>query len=196
MAQMPAYAYIILAIGSFAWFVPLVLKRRKAEAPQQLDRRARWGVLLVGVGYSLLWQTRFWTRSPAGWRIVWSVVCFIVASVFSWSAAGALGRHWRIEAGLNADHELVRSGIYRFVRHPIYTSMLFVVIGTGLILAPLYLVAVAVLVYMLGTEIRVRVEDGLLASRFGKEFQDYQHSVSAYLPIPKQAKPTVDNSRL
>ena len=188
---MPAYAYFILALGSTAWFLPLVLQRRRSATPQQLDRRARWGLLLVGLGYALLWQADFWTRSPARWRIAWSAVCFFAASALSWSAARALGRHWRIEAGLNADHQLVRSGIYRHIRHPIYTSMLFVVVGTGLILAPLYLVVVAVLVYMLGTEIRVRVEDGLLASRFGEEFQEYRRSAPAYLPFPWRAKPKV-----
>jgi len=193
---MPLYAYIILAAGSVSWFMPLIRSRRKPERPQKLDRRARWGVLLVAVGYSLLWQTRFWTRSPEGWRIVASVSCFIVANAFSWTAARALGRHWRIEAGLNADHELVRSGIYRFVRHPIYTSMLFTVLGTGLILAPLYLVAISALLYMLGTEIRVRIEDGLLASRFGDEFREYQQSVPAYLPIPKYPKPTSGRAKL
>ena len=40
------------------------------------------------------------------------------------TGVGALGRQWRIDAGLNSDHELVQSGPYRIVRHPIYTSML------------------------------------------------------------------------
>lgn len=186
---MPKYGYIIVAIGSLAWFAPLVMQRRKSEAPQRLDRRARWGILLVGVGYSLLWQTSFWTRSPSGWRIAFSVACFIVACIFSWGAARALGRHWRLDAGLNSDHELVQSGIYRLVRHPIYTSMLLVVIGTGLIIAPLVLLALAVAIYMVGTEIRVRVEDGLLASRFGDTFQNYRRSVPAYIPRPKATRP-------
>jgi protein-S-isoprenylcysteine O-methyltransferase Ste14 len=185
MTLTAAIGYIILAAGTCAWLLPMVLQRRRSETPQRLDRRARWGILLVGVGYSLLWQTRFWTRSPAVWRVVCAGACFIFACVFSWSATRALGRHWRIEAGLNKDHELVRSGVYRFVRHPIYTSMLFAVIGTGLILAPLYLVGVSVLLYMLGTEIRVQIEDGLLASRFGQEFQSYRRSVPAYIPVPK-----------
>jgi len=188
MAQMPAYGYIILAIGTAAWLFPLMLRLRKAGAPQRLDRRARWGVLLVGIGYSLLWQWPFWTRSPGAWRIASSVICFIAACFFSWSAARALGRHLRIDAGLSADHALVKSGIYGLVRHPVYTSMLLVMIATGLMVAPAGLFVAALAAYLVGTEIRIRIEDGLLASRFGEEFESYRASVPAYIPIPKITK--------
>jgi protein-S-isoprenylcysteine O-methyltransferase Ste14 len=185
---MPVYAYIILAVGTAVWLLPLMLRLSKAGVPQRLDRRARWGVVLVGIGYSLLWQWPFWTRSPGAWRIASSVICFIAASIFSWSAARALGRHLRIDAGLSADHSLVKSGIYGLVRHPVYTSLLLVIIATGLIVAPVGLFVAALAAYLVGTEIRVRIEDGLLASRFGEEFRNYRASVPAYIPIPKIMK--------
>lgn len=108
---MPAYAYAIIAAGWITWVTPFFLvKRRNAGTAHTLDRRARWGILLEGIGYSLLWQNRFWLRSPEDWRIVLSVVFFGLAAVLSWTSARALGRQWRIDAGLNAGHELVRSG--------------------------------------------------------------------------------------
>ncbi len=179
---MPAYGYIIVAAGSLIWFLPMFLQLRKGRPAQQVDRRARWGILLVGIGYALVWQGHFWTRSPGLWRTSLAVACFVVACLFSWSAAHNLGQHWRLDAGLNADHTLVQTGVYRLVRHPVYTSMLMAILGTGLILAPFSLLVAGVTVYMLGTEIRVRIEDGLLASRFGDEFQVYRRSVPAYLP--------------
>ena len=94
-----------------------------------------------------------------------------------------LGRQWRIDAGLNADHELVRSGPYRLMRHPIYASMFAMLLGTGFLVTRLPILAGAVVVFAIGTEIRVRVEDSLLASRFGSEFRNYQQSVAAYIPM-------------
>jgi protein-S-isoprenylcysteine O-methyltransferase Ste14 len=96
--------------------------------------------------------------------------------------ARALGRHWRIDAGLSKDHELVRSGPYRFVRDPIYKSML---LGTGFLITPLLVLLLSVLLFTIGTEIRVRIEDSLLASNFGEQFQEYKHSVHAYIPFLK-----------
>ena len=88
-------------------------------------------------------------------------------------------------ASLNSDHELVTSGQYRLVRHPIYTSMLLFLCGTGLMITPLPLPLLATAVFMLGTEIRVQIEDRLLASRFGDRLRQYQRRVPAYIPFVK-----------
>lgn len=182
---MPAYAYLILAAGWLAWVTPFFLVKRRARPAQKTDRRARWGVLLVAIAYSFLWQSRFWERSLPGWRAALSVLFMLLAGLLSWTAPRALGRHWRIDAGLSDDHELVTSGPYHVVRHPIYTSMLCVLLGTGFMITPLPLLALSVLVFMAGTEIRVRIEDRLLVSRFGVCFRDYQRSVPAYIPFLK-----------
>jgi protein-S-isoprenylcysteine O-methyltransferase Ste14 len=99
--------------------------------------------------------------------------------------ARALGRQWRIDAGLNKDHELIRSGPYRLVRHPIYTSMLWFLFGIGFLITPPLLLLLSLVVFMIGTEIRVRIEDALLASQFGEQFQEYKRSIPAYIPFLK-----------
>ena len=180
---MPPYAYAILAAGSVAWFTPFLLASRKAGAADKVDRRARWGILLVAIAYSMLWQSNFWERSPQGWRIAVSVFFFLLASILSWTAARALGRQFRIDAGLNTDHELVMSGPYRLVRHPIYTSMLCVLTGTGFLITPLPMLLLSTLVFVAGTEIRLRIEDKLLTTRFGDQFLNYRRNVRAYLPF-------------
>ncbi len=182
---MPGYAYAILAAGWLIWLTPFLLARRRTEKPKEVDRRARWGVLLVAVAYSILWQNSFWARPLPTWRLAVSVCCLVLAGTLSWTSARSLGRQWRIEAGLNPDHELVTSGPYRLVRHPIYTSMLFLLVGTGLMVTPLPMLLLSVAVFMFGTEIRVRIEDRLLAARFGDRFQQYKSRVAAYIPFVK-----------
>ena len=87
------------------------------------------------------------------------------------------------DAGLNADHELVRTGPYRIVRHPIYASMLAMFLATGLTIARWPLFAIGAVLMLAGTEIRVRVEDSLLASHFGSKFDDFRRTVPAYIPF-------------
>lgn len=179
---MPAYAYAVILAGTVLWFSPFVT-RLNFKAPEITDRRARWGLLLELLAYAILWQGSFWLRSPPGGLIAVSVFFFALANLLSWSGARALGRQWRIDAALGADHELVRSGPYRVVRHPIYTSMLCLILATGVLTVSLPLLGASVAVFLIGTEIRVRVEDALLASRFGEKFNDYRTTTRRYIPL-------------
>jgi protein-S-isoprenylcysteine O-methyltransferase Ste14 len=180
---MPAYAYFILASGSILWCAPFFVARAKKSDPFQLDRRARWGIGLVCVSYSLLWQGSFWTRSPEWWRITVSICLFLLACLLSWTSARALRRQLRLDAAVSANHELIRRGPYRLVRHPIYTSMLCLLLATGLLISPWYLFLLSILTFLAGTEIRMRIEDKLLAVRFGEQFKEYQRNVPRLIPF-------------
>jgi protein-S-isoprenylcysteine O-methyltransferase Ste14 len=182
---MPVYVFGILIGGWLVWMIPFFLIRRGGgpRQAQKIDRRARWGILLEAAGYSLVWQMALWTRSPSLWRVALGAIFMTLAAVLSWTSARTLGKQWRFDAGLNADHQLVQSGAYRFVRHPIYTSMLCMLLGTGFLFSRLWLLAAGTALFMIGTEIRVRIEDDLLASRFGEEFQAYKRRVAAYIPF-------------
>ena len=183
IAAMQASAYVAIAAGWLVWSAPFVVSKRNTAPAKELDRRARWGILLVGIAYTLLWQGKFWGRSVESWRIALGILFFLLAALLSWTAKRALGRQWRVDAGLSPDHELVTSGPYRVVRHPIYSSMLCILLGTGIIVTPWWLLSLSLLVFLAGTEIRVRIEDRLLSSRFGDRFADYQRRIPAYLPF-------------
>jgi len=101
----------------------------------------------------------------------------------SWSSIHHLGRQFRIQAGLYEDHRLIRTGPYRWVRHPIFASLLSALLCTLLLLTPWQWCVVSLALFVLGTEIRIRTEERLLASRFPEEFPEYRRHVPAYLPF-------------
>jgi len=178
--------YSILAVGTVLWCAPFVIGFvRTKRKPFQLDRTARWGMALECAAYSLLWQGSFWRTPRDWWRVTLSLACFFFAILLSWTCTHALGKHWRVDAALGPEHVLVRSGPYRFIRHPIYTSMLCVLLGTGFLVTSPTLLLVAVVVFFIGTEIRMRVEDRLLESAFGEQFNDYERTVSRLIPFLK-----------
>jgi len=100
-----------------------------------------------------------------------------------WNAIASLGKQWRFDAGLNRDHELVQAGAYRIVRHPIYASMLGMLLADICWLGTLPGWPIAAVLFLAGTEIRVRVEDGLLRERFGEKFLAWRKSRPAYVPL-------------
>lgn len=180
---MPVYAYVILAAAWLLWFAPFPVNGWDSRPPQRKDSRARWGLVLQVIAYALLFASRFWEVSVGARRVSLSLLLFALAIVLSSTAVRALGKHLRFDAALGPDHRLVNFGPYRILRHPIYTSMLCMLLGTGFLITPAPLVLIATLIFVAGTEVRVRVEDGLLASWFRDEFPRYQSRVSAYIPF-------------
>ncbi|HLW52993.1 MAG TPA: isoprenylcysteine carboxylmethyltransferase family protein [Candidatus Angelobacter sp.] len=92
-----------------------------------------------------------------------------------------LGRNWSGEISIKVDHELVRSGPYRKLRHPIYTALLTMylgvtlVTGEGLALGGLLLAAFA---YWR----KIRLEEANLNAAFGSSYQAYRRESWALVP--------------
>ena len=92
-----------------------------------------------------------------------------------------LGVHWSGRIALGADHHLVRSGPYRFMRHPIYSGVLLAFAGTAVAFGDWRsVVALAIAVAALWT--KLRREERMMAARFAGEYADYQARVAALVP--------------
>jgi protein-S-isoprenylcysteine O-methyltransferase Ste14 len=182
---MPFYAYLIIWAGLLIWFYPFVPAHQKTPAAAVVNRKSRWGVLLQFAAFALLWQARFWTYHLPLWRVAACVVLFVVASVLSWTSSRALAGQLRIDAALGTGDQLVRSGPYRLLRNPIYLSMLLVLCAMAVVVTSWPLFVAALIIFIIGTEIRVRTEEKLLAAHFGDVFQEYKRRVPAYIPLPR-----------
>lgn len=177
---------IDLIVCWLAWFYPFVIR---APHYQKRDSVTVSGPTLIGLFFEVLGITLAFTiHLPAGAqpgvaRIAFSWLLAAVAIVIGWASVTHLGKQFRIRAGLYADHQLIRTGPYAIVRHPIYASLLLMLLCTLLLVTPWQWMPLALATFLLGTEIRVHSEDSLLASRFGDEFREYQRGVPAYIPF-------------
>ena len=112
------------------------------------------------------------------------VVAVILVSLWTmWSAVRVLGKQWSLQARVLEDHRLVREGPYHFVRHPIYTGMLGMIVAGGLAWSHWIGFVIALVLFGIGTAIRVRSEEKLLGEQFGLAFEEYKRSVPAVVPI-------------
>ncbi len=112
------------------------------------------------------------------------VIVVVIVSLWMISAAvRVLGKQWSLQARVLEDHKLVREGPYRFVRHPIYTGMLGMIVAGGLAWSHWIGFLIALVLFAIGTAIRVRSEERLLREQFGSAFDDYKRSVPAVVPI-------------
>ena len=178
---------LVIFLGSWVvWFAALIeLRNHRLQKAVRVDRKGRWGIALQmgGYGIACMQAPELWSSDLDFWRAAAGIVIALLSIALFWSAVARLGKQWRFDAGLNRDHELVRAGAYRVVRHPIYASMF------GMLLADICWVGtlpgwpMAVALFVAGTEIRVRVEDALLEDRFGEKFVEWRKAKAAYVPF-------------
>ena len=180
-----AVAVVELLAMWVLWLYPFLRKRftgpkRESEV---MAHTGDWGLALETAGIFCAW---FWlphTPLPGPARAIAAMVLAPVAAVFGWLSVRHLGKQLRILAGLYADHELIRTGPYAIVRHPVYASLFLMMLATGLLFARWPMLLLSIALYIAGTEIRIHAEEGLLRARFGEKFEAYRRSVPAYLPF-------------
>lgn len=111
------------------------------------------------------------------------VVAIAVASEwFCFDAARTLGKQWALVARVIPGHELIQQGPYAVVRNPIYLAMLGNLLATGLAVSRWEALIAGMVVFAIGTEVRIRSEEKLLREAFGSQFEDYARRVPAFFP--------------
>ena len=187
---------VSLAVVLLSWFVfaaVFLIFGDKTKSPPDKKRApgSLVGVVLQGVGYGLAWgvqRTRFSPIIPMA--RTGQIVLFVIISalavaspLFAFRARQTLGKQWSVTARLVEGHRLVTQGPYRIVRNPIYTGMFGMLLATGLAISHWIGLAIAIIVFAIGTMIRVRSEEKLLRDAFGTEFDDYARRVPAVIPF-------------
>jgi hypothetical protein len=169
---MPAYAYLILIVGTVVWFAPFVPAHQKTGPAKVVNRRSRWGVLLQFAAFTLLWQGHFWERSLPAWRALLSIALFTVAAA-PWTSSRALGIQFRrlmpASAPITSWCALDPTGWFatQSTLHAVWICAVAVIVTPW----P-FLLSSKFTVHRLGLRFAF-VLRGLLAAQFGDEFADW-----------------------
>jgi protein-S-isoprenylcysteine O-methyltransferase Ste14 len=99
-------------------------------------------------------------------------------------AAGriSLGKQFSFKVRVRPDHRLVTSGLYSYVRHPIYLGVILYALSAPIILESLYgfVVMLALVPLILH---RIRVEESALTAKFGLEYTEYVRRTKRLIPF-------------
>lgn len=190
LETLPTLVFVVVMICWFV-FAGAFLLRKKPPSPPDRKREpgSLFGVALQGVSYGLVWGVRRAMFTPVVSNepiAIAAGVLAIAAAVSSvWlttTAVKTLGKEWSLTARLVEGHKLATTGPYALVRHPIYTGMLGMLLATGLALSHWPALLAALLVFFIGTTIRIRSEEKLLREAFGEQFEVYARNVRAIVP--------------
>ncbi len=178
--MVPWYAFLIV------WVIAAVrVKQDKASEPF-LARLTT--IAYAGIAFALLFSDRVpfallrqrFLPDIEGPKILGVALTYAGAAVAIWARV-ILGSNWSAEVRLKFGHELVRSGPYAYVRHPIYTGVLLSVMGTALVVGEWRCIAaIALIAVALG--LKASREEQFMVAEFGDAYFAYRRTTGFLLP--------------
>jgi protein-S-isoprenylcysteine O-methyltransferase Ste14 len=114
--------------------------------------------------------------------LAWTGVALCGAGLaFAIAARRHIGKNWGMPMTLQQGHELVTSGPYSLVRHPIYSGFLLALLGTAFTLGPAWLLLFAVICFYFGYS--ARFEERLMERQFPGEYPAYRKKTRMLVPF-------------
>jgi|SRR5579863_942531 len=163
------------------------IRTKPVERRESLSTRLPYALVTVAGAYVM-----FGGRVPGEWlhavlfpptrRTEVAGLIITAAGIgFAIWARAYLGGNWSGAVSVKVGHELVRTGPYRWVRHPIYSGLIVALLGTALVIGQVRGL-VAVLLFYAGFKIKSRIEERVMRGVFGAQYDDYSRTTGAILP--------------
>ncbi len=177
--------YLWALLGLY-WLIAAFGRQRAQKREPAGERLVH--ILLMAGGFALLYSAdprfgplnrRFLPPDPL---IEYAGVLLAAVGVgFAIWARAHLGKYWSGDVTIRQEHRLIRSGPYRFIRHPIYTGMLLALIGSVLVIGE-YRALLGFAVILLGFVKKARKEESFLKIQFGPDFEEHKRHTGFFLP--------------
>jgi protein-S-isoprenylcysteine O-methyltransferase Ste14 len=168
------------------WLVSALKRKKTKQRESPVQRLAYIAPLLIAL--LLLYNG----RADFGWlgtyfvphtpEVRWAGVAIMaVGMAIAFWARVHLGSNWSGVVTLKEGHELIRTGPYRNIRHPIYTGILIAFLGTALVNGQVRgLIALGII--WASFLIKARREEIFLAQEFGLKFEEHTRHTGMFLP--------------
>jgi len=170
----------LLVVWVALWFQ--MKRAKKLESPLEMTQHA----LPVVLGFWLLFENSWkglnlrWLPEIPAVPTLGLLLTAVGVGISIWARL-TLGTNWSGVVTLKKGHELIRKGLYRWIRHPIYTGILVAMIGTAMIKGHLR-GWIGLLVVWAAFYFKARREEKLLRQEFGSSFEEHSQSTGMFFP--------------
>jgi len=168
------------------WIVSAI---RTRDTLQTESFASRYAILLIEVaGFVLLFRhsagigflgNQFMHRTLAS-AIVGSILTSMGIGLAIW-ARYHLAEYWSARITIKQDHQLIRTGPYTRLRHPIYSGIILAAIGSAVVIDQ-WRCVLGVCLVLIGFCIKARKEETMLTQQFGDAFREHQKQTGFLIP--------------
>ena len=180
---------LLIPLLWLAWIAYWVIASRAAKATVRSESRASRlshhlplfaGALMMAVPFGGVLGERFVPATPA-WQ--WLAVVVLAAGLgLAVFARVWLAGNWSATVTVKQGHELIRSGPYAYVRHPIYSGLLLALLGSALAVGE-WRALVGLALFVVAFARKLTIEERFMANEFGEAYARYRAEVKALIPF-------------
>jgi protein-S-isoprenylcysteine O-methyltransferase Ste14 len=189
----PTVCEIVWFAGLVAWYIiryPFERRAKKVGVTRSLFGWRESGLLAVAfLGLWIIPGVYALTGFPAALDrplipaiAILGIVTLCGASLLFYRSHADLGRNWSISLEIRSEHRLVSSGIYRFIRHPMYSSFFLMAIAQLMLLPNWFAGATGLVGVAMLYGFRIQQEERMMMERFGAEYRDYMARTARLIP--------------
>ena len=181
------YLFAVMWIGFVVYWRVKAAKVKAAERSESGPSRFRRAVLIMGAALLMALPRiplPFFDRRflPSDISCFWIGAAITACGLlFAIWARHHLGANWSQEVTVKKDHELITSGPYALVRHPIYTGMLLGVVGSAVARGE-WRGLLAVALFFGALWHKLKLEEKWMRAEFGEPYEVYCRRVKALVP--------------
>ena len=182
------FAFLVGLIWLASEIVLARVTLSKTDKAKGLDRsslRLLWLLIGVSLAAGIYLGSRGIGYIPTGSLAisVSGLVLIFLGLAIRWTAILTLRRHFTVNVNIGDSHQLIDTGIYRFVRHPAYTGSLVSFLGLGLTFSNWLCVLVIFVPIFFAFAYRIKVEEQALSEHFGDQYEQYCLKTRRLLPL-------------
>ncbi len=181
----------LITIISFIWVASeillAVLKRSKEEKSGKYDKsslRYLWLVIIFAISGGVYIAIRGIgaiqaTRIAAPYL---GIILILMGLLIRWIAIFTLRKYFTVNVAIAKDHRIIKSGIYKYVRHPSYSGSILSFLGLGIYFSNWVSLPIIFIPITFSFIYRIKVEETALRRKFGEEYADYARKTSRLIP--------------
>ncbi len=181
----------IFAITYFIWISSEVILNRVARSGKKDKKSADkhselliWLAIIVCIFLSSFISVRYSSVILDSNLIRYiGLVVIYLGIIVRFIAIRQLGKYFTVDVTIREDHQLMQSGLYKYIRHPSYLGDCLSLIGLGFTMNNWYGLLTAFLPVFLTFVYRMNVEEKVLIGKFGKQYEDYKLTTRRLFPF-------------
>jgi protein-S-isoprenylcysteine O-methyltransferase Ste14 len=182
--------FVVMLVASIIIRAPYDKENRKSKTTESrfdsLERAALLfavsGAILIPLLYLVTPVLNFANYTVNPWQCIAGTILIIPSMWLFWRSHKDLGRQFSPKLEIKESHQLITSGVYKYVRHPMYTAVLFISLSQLLLIGnwiagPAYFIGFTFL-YL----VRVKREEELMLQQFGEGYAIYMKKTNRLFP--------------